>query len=115
MTEWSFDKFFDLQSFLMMVVLLLYENEIFGNTDNMQKKSIKLLSEWLPLMFIFSQWEKKFVLKGTFNDNSDEVITNVSVAIDAKYRQIALRSVLVHKPLNLGYTECPTQMVTHSN
>ena len=45
MTEWSFDKFFDLQSFLMMVVLLLYENEIFGNTDNMQKKSIKLLSE----------------------------------------------------------------------
>ena len=33
----------------------------------------------------------------------DEVITNVSGAIDAKYRQIALRSVLVHKPLNLGY------------
>ena len=36
--------------------------------------------------------------------NSDEFITNVSGAIDAKYRQIALRSVLVHKPLNLCYT-----------
>ena len=35
--------------------------------------------------------------------NLDEVITNVSGAIDAKYRQIVLRSVLVHKPLNLGY------------
>ena len=35
--------------------------------------------------------------------NSDEVITNVSVAIDAKYHQIAFQSVLVHKPLNLGY------------
>ena len=35
--------------------------------------------------------------------NSDEVITNVSGAIDAKSCQIALRSVLVHKPLNLGY------------
>ena len=36
----------------------------------------------------------------------DEVITNVSGAIDAKYRQIAHRSFLVHKPLsqlNLGY------------
>ena len=47
---------------------------------------------------------------------SDEVITNVSGAIDAKYRQIALRSVLVHKPLNLGYiciwTPGPGQMVT---
>ena len=33
--------------------------------------------------------------------NLDEVITNASSAIDAKYNQIALRSVLVHKPLNL--------------
>ena len=42
--------------------------------------------------------------------NSDEVITNVSGAIDAKYRQIVLRSVLVHKPLNLGYTGGPQLM-----
>ena len=34
--------------------------------------------------------------------NSDEVITNISDVIDAKYHQIALRLVLVHKPLNLG-------------
>jgi hypothetical protein len=35
--------------------------------------------------------------------NSDKVITNVSGVIDAKYHQIALRLVLVHKQLNLGY------------
>ena len=33
----------------------------------------------------------------------DEVITNIRGAIDAKYSQIALRSVLVHKPLNLDF------------
>ena len=41
-------------------------------------------------------------------------ITNISSAINAKYSQIALWSVLVHKPLNLGYI-CiwtPGQMVT---
>ena len=42
--------------------------------------------------------------------NSDEVITNVSGAIDAKYCQIALRLVLIHKPLNLGYTGGPQLM-----
>ena len=31
----------------------------------------------------------------------DEVITNISGGIDAKYHQLALGSVLVHKPLNL--------------
>ena len=36
---------------------------------------------------------------------SDEVITNISGAIDAKYRQIALLLVFVHKPLNLGYLD----------
>ena len=35
--------------------------------------------------------------------NLDVVITNISSAIDTKYRQIALRSVLVLKPLKLGY------------
>ena len=31
---------------------------------------------------------------------SDKVIANVGGAIDAKYRQIVLQSVVVHKPLN---------------
>ena len=35
--------------------------------------------------------------------NLDVVITNVSGAIETKYWQIALRSVLVLKPLKLGY------------
>ena len=35
--------------------------------------------------------------------NLDVVITNVSGAIDTKYRWIALQSVLVLKPLKLGY------------
>ena len=32
--------------------------------------------------------------------DSDKVIANVGGAIDAKYRQIVLQSVVVHKPLN---------------
>ena len=39
--------------------------------------------------------DSKFVL-------SDDVITNVSGAIDEKYRQIVFKSVLVHKPALLG-------------
>ena len=47
--------------------------------------------------------------------NLDVVITNVSGVIDTKYRRIALRSVLVLKPLKLGYTYVfapPGKMVT---
>ena len=36
--------------------------------------------------------------------NLDEVITNVSGAIDAKYCQIVLRLVLVHQLKQFGYS-----------
>ena len=44
----------------------------------------------------------KFDLDKNFLYFTDEVITNVRGAINAKYRQRALRLVLVHKPVKLG-------------
>ena len=53
-------------------------------------------------MCFFTQANFNLELSVLVHCDLDEVITNVSSAIDAKYRQIAFKLVLVHPPELLG-------------
>ena len=75
--------------------------------QSLSKWNVKLWSTWTSDGFVCTRGppitQFHLVWFSLLVQYLDEVITNVSCAIDAKYHQIALRLVLVHKPLNLGY------------